>query len=832
MEFYLENSYFNLNPYLRIGLKTIKKTFDILFFLFTLIIFLLILLSKAALNEKIKILSGLLSLLIIEFSLIYLRKRGKEDLRNYTKKRINLINFLNASSLEIVINTLSLAEIKKVKNFNLLFLLELCYSKSIKKTLKRLEAENITKEIKIETAKEDFDPLKGKKIYYDSLFLILKKSYEKALSLNFPYINEQILFLGLTSLEDPEITKILEKFDIDKEDVLVATTQEIFKSRRVNINLYQPLSTFQKGIENKRFFTSFILYKPTPKLDAYGIDLTLLACKQGIGFLIGHKEEVKRLIALLRSLKTNILLVGEEGSGRETIIYHLAWLIHNDLVPQEISDYRLVKLDLSLLYSENRENFLSKLTEIIKEVVNAKKIILFFPEIHQVILEPYLNVMQILNPVLTSKEIIIIASTTSLGYLQMNQKINIDSFFEKIEINEPSIEESILLLTLKSILWEKMNKIKISSKAITKAVVLAKNFLKQKPLPKSAEDLLTQAINIVKSEGGNFISQELIQEIVASLTKIPIQKLSEEEKEKILNLENLLHQRIVNQEEAIKEIARVLKIYRAGLEKKKGPIGVFLFVGPTGVGKTETAKALAKIYYGSEENMVRLDMVEFQNPEDLDKLIGSKDGKILGLLTEPLRQNPYSLILLDEFEKTHPTILKIFLPIFDEGLIKDGLGRDVDFRHSLIICTSNAYSEEIKKAIENNLPFEEITENIKSKLTPIFSVELINRFDNVIVYKPLGFNELFKIAQIMLNDLKTEVLLKHGIDMEIDNLAIEELVKRGTDPIFGARPLKRKIDELIKNKLADLILQEKIRRGDKLKITYNNDFEFQILEYN
>jgi ATP-dependent Clp protease ATP-binding subunit ClpC len=415
---------------------------------------------------------------------------------------------------------------------------------------------------------------------------------------------------------------------------------------------------------------------------------------------------------------------------------------------------------------------------------------------------------------------------TPLGYEKSLTRYNLDQFFEKIEVKELSEEESIYLLTLKSLLWEKQEKVIISPIAISLAVSLARKFIRTEPLPKSAEEVILSAIGLAKKNKQKLINREIVQEIIAEKTKIPVGELGEIEKEKLLNLENLLHQRVIDQDEAIKEIARVLKIYRAGIEKKKGPIGSFLFVGPTGVGKTETAKALAKIYYGSEKQMIRLDMVEFQTPEDIDKLIGSKDGTILGRLTEPIRQNPFSLILLDEFEKTHPTILKIFLPIFDEGFIKDALGREIDFTNTLIICTSNAYSEFIKESLEKGENFDKIKEELKSKLSQIFSVELLNRFDGIIVYKPLGQKELLQIAELLIDDLKAELLLKQGIDLEVSQKALEEIVRLGTDPIFGARPLNRKINEIIRSEIANLILANKLSRGNKIFVDFEQEFKF------
>jgi len=828
-EFILESSYLEINPYLRLAFRSLKRAFDFFVSVSTIFFLIIIIFSDLSLALKSRLLLFGFTLLIIEGVIFFLRKNGKEDLRLVNKSRINLIDFLSARAFDALLVSLSLAEISKAPNFNLVLFKELASLKKIKNFFYLLEAPEILKEIKIISQQKTETIKNEKSVYLENALLILRKAYDFCLSFKFPYINETLLLVGLIKMDDPEINELLEKYDINGEDILACALYELFKHKRISPNIYQPLSVFQPQIEKKRFFTQKILYKPTPLVDKYALDLTLLACRSQAGFLVGHQKEKERLLYLLRSLQNNVLLIGEDGSGKETLVMHLSWLIHNDLCPPELYDFRVIKLDLALLYAEDKEKFLAKLSELVKEILASKKIILYLPDIHQIILEPNVNVMQVLNPLLTSREIPVIASTTPLGYTQLSQKIEVDVLFEKIEMSDLSFEEALILLTLKSIVWRKEHKINISFKALTSSIRFAQTFFKQKPLNRASEDLMLQAINLVKNSRGKIVTQEIIQELVASITKIPVQKITEEEKEKILNLENLLHQRIVDQEEAIKEIARVLRIYRAGLGRKKGPIGVFLFVGPTGVGKTETAKALARIYYGSENNMLRLDMVEFQTPEDLVKLIGSPDGKITGMLTEPVRQNPYTLILLDEFEKTHPTILKIFLPIFDEGLIKDALGREVDFRHSLIICTSNAYSEEIKKAIEEKRDFNEIVANIRSKLTPIFSVELMNRFDNVIVYKPLGPEELYQIAQILLKDLQNDLLLQHGLKLEVDELAIKELVRLGTDPIFGARPLKRKIEEIIKNEIANLILAEKVKRGDKIIVSFKEKFVFEVI---
>jgi ATP-dependent Clp protease ATP-binding subunit ClpC len=815
MEFYFQNSFLEINPYLRKIIRAIKEGLTILIAIFS---FYFLFFAPFKSLKSI----GLFFLLI--FLVQFLRRNSsKEDLRQIKDKKINFNDYLSKTTKDFLINVITKAEILKVANFQVFLLKELLKNKKIQKLFFRLG-------VKIQDFNQELSNNFQENLpFYESLIPILTSSFDLAKKLNYSHIDLLFIFYGLRVNSSSKLNDIFEKFDLKNEYILSAVLMEIY-SRKIKLRRLpktQHLSVFQKKISKKALLNPALTSKATNILDAYSLDLTYLASKESAGFLIGHQEELEKLINYLRQ-GSNVLLIGEEGTGKEAIIMHLAWLIQNDLVPKEFLDYRLVKLDLGLVYAQNKENFLPLLTKILDDVLNSGYIILYLPYLENILLEKEIEIMQALNEVLVSKSIPIIATITPLGYEKSSTRYNLDQFFEKIEVKELSEEESIYLLTLKSLIWEKQEKIIISPMTISLAVSLAKKFIRSEPLPKSAENVILESIALAKKNNQKFIGRQIVQEIVAEKTKIPVGEVQEIEKEKLLNLENLLHQRIIDQDEALREISRVLKIYRAGLEKKKGPIGAFLFVGPTGVGKTETAKALAKIYYGSEKNMIRLDMVEFQNPEDLDKLMGTKDGTILGRLTEPIRQNPYSLILLDEFEKTHPTILKIFLPIFDEGFIKDALGRETDFTNSLIICTSNAYSEFIKESIEKGENFDKIKEELQSKLSEIFSVELLNRFDGIIVYKPLGQKELLQIAELMINDLKAEVLLKHGVDLEVSKRALEEIVRLGTDPIFGARPLNRKINEIIRAEIANLILANKLSRGNKIFVDFEQEFKFSI----
>lgn len=818
MEIYFKNSFLELNPYLRKSVMIIKEAFGLIIFIFALVS----LFSFPSYPFK-KV--SLLILLIFIVSFLR-RDLSKEDLRVLNKKpqnKINLNDYFSKKNRKILIEIITKAEILKIKNKQIFLFKEILKLKEIQKIIFRLN-------INFEDFKKTINQL-GSEDKDRDILPVLISAFNLSLKLNQPSINFLFIFYSLKFLLNEEIKDFFDKFNLKDDYIFIAVLMENYKSKlKFKFLNLKHLSIFHSKISKRGILNKALTSKATPLLDSCSTDLTYIVNKENLGFLIGHKEELEKTIENLRR-GDNLLLIGDEGTGKETIVIHLAWQLQNDLVPKELLDYRLIKLDLGLIYAQNKENFLSFFSQIIAEVLNSGYIILFLPYLENILLEKNIDIMQVLSEVLISKKIPIIASMSNIGYQKCQTRYNLDEYFEKIEIKELSVEEGIFLFSLKSLIWEKQEKIIISPQSIAVAVDLSKKFLKNKTFPKSAEEVLIEAISLAKKNKQKYINREIVQEIISEKAKIPslpIEKLSDIEKEKLLNLENLLHQRIVDQEEAIIQVARVLKIYHAGLEKKSGPIGSFLFVGPTGVGKTETAKSLAKIYYGSENAMLRLDMVEFQNSEDIEKLIGKEDGSLLGRLTEPVRQNPYILILLDEFEKTHPNILRLFLPVFDEGIIKDALGREVDFRNSLIICTSNAYSEFIKESLEKEEDFDKITNELKSKLTGIFSVELINRFDAVVVYKPLRDVELFKIAQIMIDDLKNDVLLKHGVSLELSETALKEIVRLGTDPIYGARPLKRKIEEIIKNEIANLILAERISRGNKIFIDFDNIFKFTI----
>ena len=369
---------------------------------------------------------------------------------------------------------------------------------------------------------------------------------------------------------------------------------------------------------------------------------------------------------------------------------------------------------------------------------------------------------------------------------------------------------------------EKKYKKFVTYPALREIVNNAARYIPGIPFPKKALDLLDEVIvyaaHYTKS---SFILPEHVLKIIAEKTQIPVGKVQAEEKKLLLGLEELLHQRIINQNEAVNEISSALRRARADISPRKGPMGTFLFMGPTGVGKTETSKALAGIYFKSESRMIRLDMSEFQTVGDIARLLGSVSSE--GLLVTPVRENPFSLLLLDEIEKAHPNILNLFLQVLDEGFVTDGLGRKVDFSNTIIIATSNAGYQVILEAIRLQTEWKTIKQKLLDYIfeNSIFRPEFINRFDAVVVFSPLSKENLLDIAELQLQKIKKNLEDKN-IEFAITKRLKERIVELGYDPTFGARNMKRVIQDSVENAIAKALLAEEIKRADKIEIDPDN----------
>ncbi|HQA96034.1 MAG TPA: ATP-dependent Clp protease ATP-binding subunit, partial [Candidatus Colwellbacteria bacterium] len=530
------------------------------------------------------------------------------------------------------------------------------------------------------------------------------------------------------------------------------------------------------------------------------------------------------------------LLLGLPGVGKETIVGHLAYMITRDKVPLALFDKRLVSLDVSSLVSNaDQPELQRRINQIFHEIKMAGNIILYIPNIHNLSRtsgERQLSAANIILPLIIANDFPTIGATSPQEYREYIEKDSafMDAF-EVIRVEEISEDEAIRFLIYDMLMSEKNNRTMISLGAIKTAVSLSRKYFREKPLPSSASDLLHEAWAWALENKVKRLTSEMIVKIAEQKTNIPVRKAGKEEAEQLLNIENLIHQRLVDQNEAVSAVGRSLREYRSGLSRKGGPIAAFLFVGPTGVGKTELAKILAEIQFGSEDAMVRVDMSEYQDESSYGRLIGASGGNIGGMLTDPVRQKPYSLVLLDEFEKAHPDVLNLFLQIFDDGRLTDAMGRVVDFENTIIIATSNAHSTFIKSSIDEGKTMAMIGDELKRKLVDYFKPELLNRFSEIVVFKSLSEKDVESIAGLQLNSLAKSLDKTQGISMRFEEAATKEIARLGYDPAFGARPLRETISKHIKSPIAEKILRDEIRRGSEVIIGFTDDgFKFDIIK--
>ena len=566
-----------------------------------------------------------------------------------------------------------------------------------------------------------------------------------------------------------------------------------------------------------------------------GIDLTDLASKMKLGFLVGHEQEFDSLMNVLaRPGRNNVLLVGEPGTGKETMVANLAIKIIKDEVPGNLFDKRLIALNIGNVTSgtNNVGELQNRFQKLAKEMLEAGNIVLYIPNIYTLkqtnVEGAGINAADLLKPIFQSGLVPVIGTATEQEYRRLlDTDVEFAGMFEIIRLQEISEDEAIQILSYEALSLEKQYRIVISYKAIKRAVFLSKRYLRDKLLPASATDLLRETVVYIKSIGKKIVSEDDIIDMVEAKTRIPMANVTKQEAEQLLNLEDKLHQRMIDQEEAIKSVAEALREYRAGLSNKSGPIASFLFVGPTGVGKTELAKSLAVIYFGSESKMIRFDMTEYQDVESVQRFIGSPDGEKLGALTEAVRIHPFSLILLDEFEKASQNIMNLFLQVFDDGRLTDSTNRVIDFSNTIIIATSNALSSFIKEELDKGTEYKQLSEQIKLKLTSVYTPEMLNRFSKILVFKPLSPDDILEITKLQIKNLAEQIFNDKEIKLSVSDSAIAELARLGFDPVFGARPLQGVIREKIKSEIANKILKQELVSGDEIIIDFqNNEFTY------
>jgi ATP-dependent Clp protease ATP-binding subunit ClpC len=678
--------------------------------------------------------------------------------------------------------------------------------------------------------------------------LLQDKSHPQDLSDELYSILEEALEIALS------VTDLKNKETINAGDIIVAA----FKKSKFFQDLLVDLELKIEDIVNiinwyylqKRFYINLPFWDPQTVISGIGDEWSFGYANLLSRFATDWTRKIASVIdkmhtygcsdiitrmerVLSRGQKNNVLLVGEHGIGRQPSVNGLiAKMIKRETLP-ELHYKKVFKIDVGALLSGvgQKGEVEARLTAIMNEALYAGNIILFIEDIDNIFsAEEHtgsVNASSIILPYLRDSGLQIIGTTTPANY-HKNIEANpgIANLFEKIDMKEPSNDVVISVLEDTVPKIEYHNKVIFFYKALREAVNVSERYIYDKPFPAKAISLVDDTATEIRKERGTgaLINSADIDKVASQKVNIPIGSLQDSEKTKLLGLEEFLHQRVIGQDEAIKVISDAMRRVRSGLTTGKRPIGVFLFLGPTGVGKTETARALAQSYFGSEKNMIRLDMSEFAEQQSIYRLIGAPPAAgqegTQGQLTKAVKDSPFSLILLDELEKAHPDILNVFLQVFDDGRLTDGTGKTINFTNTIIIATSNAGSELIREAIQkgqikNEMLKEKLLNFLQSQ--GIFRPEFLNRFDAVVAFHPLNQDQLHQIVKLMINGLN-KTLSDKEITIELDDEAIEELIKAGYDPAFGARPLRRALQDKVENLIAKLLLSGKLNKGEKLLI--------------
>ena len=612
-----------------------------------------------------------------------------------------------------------------------------------------------------------------------------------------------------------------------------------------------------------------------------------------------EKEIERVLQILSRRMKNNPCMVGEPGVGKTAVAEGIAYLIAAGDVPDTVRDKRLLSLDLSSMVagSKYRGEFEERIKKVIAEVKNAGNVILFVDELHTIIgaggAEGAIDASNILKPSLSRGEIQMIGATTRAEYRKYIEKdAALERRFQPVYVEEPTNEETVEILKGLRSAYEEHHHVEISDQALEAAVSLSVRYISDRFLPDKAIDLMDEACSRKRLgfgkkakktlpleleiqafsddienllEAGDIdeaaellkkqrkletkldkmkqnknaksvvVDAEDIADVVSVWTKIPVNKLTEQESKRLERLEEELHKRVVGQNEAVDAVARAIKRSRVGLKDPKRPVGSFLFLGPTGVGKTELSKALAEAVFGSEDALIRVDMSEYMEKHSVSKLIGSPPGYVGfeegGQLSEKVRSNPYSVILFDEIEKAHSDVFNILLQVLDDGHITDSQGRKVDFKNTIIIMTSNTGAQRIidpKKlgfvtASNADTEHEDMKKNVMDEVKQNFKPEFLNRIDDIIVFRALTEEDVRNISNLLLKELKQRVASQMEIQLKFGDAVKKLIFEKGYDKKYGARPLKRAIQTNIEDELAEAVLKGEIKRGDTVQVTVRND---------
>lgn len=722
---------------------------------------------------------------------------------------------------------------------------------------------------------------------------ILQVAFIKARSMGHNYVGTEHLLLAILDERESYAVRILAGLDLTADGIV----------EKISENFREFDNTDDSQEDTRR-------NKSTRVLERFGKDLTKLAKEGKIDPVIGRNEEIERVIQILsRRTKNNPCLIGEPGVGKTAIAEGLALKIVNNEVPELLKNKRIIALDLTAMIAgtKYRGEFEERIKGVIKEITKNKDIVLFIDEIHTIVnagsAEGSTDAANILKPKLSKGELQLIGATTIKEYRKYIEKdAALERRFQVVMVEEPTKEETVLILKGLRDKYEAHHKVKILDDAIETACEFSDKYIKDRFLPDKAIDLIDEACSKVRlaaftapkdlkkledelkkieaeksaavnaqdfesaaklrdeekilrnklesiksswkqeaTELAGIVTKEDIAKVVAMQTGIPVTKLTEKENEKLLRLEDELKSKVIGQDEAVKTVCRAIKRSRVGLRDENRPIGSFIFLGPTGVGKTELCKTLAYVLFDSKDALIRIDMSEYMEKQSSAKLIGAPPGYVGyeegGQLTEKVRRKPYSVILLDEIEKAHPDVFNTLLQVLEDGILTDSQGRRVNFKNTIIVMTSNIGAKLITEAkmsfgfmssASDKEDFEKIKETVLSELKKEFKPEFLNRVDETVVFNKLNKDNMQKITQNLLLELKERVK-KLDIDISFSPEAVSALAEEGYSKTYGARPLRRLIQTKVEDEISEKMLRKEIKPKDKVTLNYDSESKMFVV---
>ncbi|SDD59716.1 ATP-dependent Clp protease ATP-binding subunit ClpC [Terribacillus halophilus] len=720
---------------------------------------------------------------------------------------------------------------------------------------------------------------------------VIELSLDEARKLGHSYVGTEHILLGLIREGEGVAARVLNNLGVS----LNKARQQVLQLLGSN----ESSAGKQRGSQSAR--------ANTPTLDSLARDLTAIAKEGNIDPVIGREKEIERVIQVLsRRTKNNPVLIGEPGVGKTAVAEGLAQQIINNEIPEILRDKRVMTLDMGTVVAgtKYRGEFEDRLKKVMEEIRQAGNIILFIDELHTLIgaggAEGAIDASNILKPSLARGELQCIGATTLDEYRKYIEKdAALERRFQPIQVDEPSVEESIQILTGLRDRYEAHHRVTITDDAIRAAAEFSDRYITDRFLPDKAIDLIDEAASKVRlrsytappnlkeleqkleevrkekdaavqsqefekaaslrdteqrlrdqldqtkdqwkekqGQESSEVTVEDIASVVSIWTGVPVAKLTKDESERLLNMEQTLHGRVIGQEEAVVAISKAIRRARAGLKDPKRPIGSFIFLGPTGVGKTELARALADSMFGDEDAMIRIDMSEYMERHSTARLVGSPPGYVGyeegGQLTEKVRRKPYSVVLLDEVEKAHPEVFNILLQVLEDGRLTDSKGRLVDFRNTILIMTSNVGASELKRSKSLGFTLDSEDQNFKDmkakvteELKKAFRPEFLNRIDETIVFHPLEKKHMKDIVTLMADQLKKR-LAQQDIEFTLTDAVIEKIANDGFDAEYGARPLRRAIQKNIEDLLSEELLRENIRKGQQVNIDVDKEGKYVV----